>query len=382
VLTGLNTPLAVRVYGQDPKILAAEAAKVQQMMATIDGISNPRVEGAATQPTIEIEVNLDKAQQVGISPGDVRRAEATVLQGIQVGSVFEEQKVFDVIVKGTPATRRSVADVQSMLIDIPGGGHVRLGDVADVRVVQTPPVIRRDAVSRRVDVVADLGGRTSSAVVADLEKQLATMSFPIEYHAEVIAKTTADEIGIGRAIGFAIGAAIAALLLFQAAFNSWRLALVATAALPLSLTGGLVTGLFSGLTFGLGSLLGLLAILGLAARYITTMLSAIQGPHHMRTSSDDADTVYDRARESFGSMVTSAIAIAALVLPAVILGPRAGLEIVQPLAVVLLGGLVSSVVVALFLLPSAYMHLIPHQDAEALPHHEDELQPVAAATGA
>jgi Cu/Ag efflux pump CusA len=312
----------------------------------------------------------------------VRRAEAAVLQGIQVGSVFEEQKVFDVIVKGTPATRRSIADVQSMLIDIPGGGHVRLGDVADVRVVQTPPVIRRDAVSRRVDVVADLGGRSSSAVVADLEKQLATMSFPIEYHAEVIAKTTADEIGIGRAIGFAIGAAIAALLLFQAAFNSWRLALVATAALPLSLTGGLVTGLFSGFTFGLGSLLGLLAILGLAARYITAMLSAMQGPHRMRTSSDDADTVYDRARESFGSMVTSAIAIAALVLPVVILGPRAGLEIVQPLAVVLLGGLVSSVVVALFLLPSAYVHLIPRQDAEAPPQHEDELQPVAAATGA
>ena len=382
VLTGLNTPLAVRVYGQDPKILAAEAVKVQQMMAAIDGISNPRVEGAATQPTIEIEVNLDKAQQVGISPGDVRRAEATVLQGIQVGSVFEEQKVFDVIVKGTPATRRSVADVQSMLIDIPGGGHVRLGDVADVRVVQTPPVIRRDAVSRRVDVVADLGGRNSSDVVADLEKQLATMSFPIEYHAEVVAKTTGDEIGIGRAIGFVIGAAIAALLLFQAAFNSWRLALVATAALPLSLTGGLVAGLFNGLAFGLGSLLGLLAILGLAARYITTMISAMQGADRTRSNEDDADTVYHRAGESSGSMITSAIAIAALVLPVVILGPRPGLEIVQPLAVVLLGGLVSSLLVALFVLPSAYEHLIPRRDAEAPPEHGDELQPVAAATEA
>jgi Cu/Ag efflux pump CusA len=269
-----------------------------------------------------------------------------------------------------------------MLIDVPGGGHVRLGDVADVRVVQTPPVIRRDAVSRRVDVVADLDGRSSSAVVADLEKQLATMSFPIEYHAEVIAKTTADEIGIGRAIGFAIGAAIAALLLFQAAFNSWRLALVATAALPLSLTGGLITGLFSGLTFGLGSLLGLLAILGLAARYITTMLSSIQGENRMRTDDDDADTVYERARETFGSMIISGIAIAALALPIVILGPRPGLEIVQPLALVLLGGVVSSLIVALFLLPSAYLHLIPPRAEEAPPEHEDELQPAVAATGA
>jgi hypothetical protein len=97
---------------------------------------------------------------------------------------------------------------------------------------------------------------------------------------------------------------------------------------------------------------------------------------------DSADTVYDRARESFGSMIISGIAIAALVLPIVILGPRSGLEIVQPLAVVLLGGVVSSLVVALFLLPSAYLHLIPPQAAEEPPEHEDERQPITATTGA
>ena len=87
--------------------------------------------------------------------------------------------------------------------------------------------------------------------------------------------------------------------------------------------------------------------------------------------------VYDRARQSFGSMIISGIAIAALALPIVILGPRPGLEIVQPLAVVLLGGVVSSLIVALFLLPSAYLHLIPPRAEEAPPEHEDELQPVA-----
>ena len=423
VLTGLSTPIAVRVYGQDPAILAAEAAKVQQMMGQVDGVVDPRVEDAATQPTIEIEVDLDKAQAVGLTPGDVRRAEATVLQGIQVGSVFEEQKVFDVIVKGTPATRASVAEVQAMLIDKPGGGHVRLDQVADVRIVQTSPVIHRDAVSRRVDVVAGLQGRSSADVVADLERQLATMSFPIEYHAEVVANTTAEEIGLGRAIGFAVGAVIAALLLFQAAFNSWRLALVATAALPLSLTGGLVTGLFDGLTFGLGALLGLLAVLGLAARYITTMVATIQGPDGSRTNDelrahravspptssslaeertppltppqhseaqsstlaardDGADTVYDWARECSSSLIISAVAIAALALPVVVLGPRAGLEILHPLALVLLGGLVSSLVVALFVVPSAYLHLVPQQEGNAPPELEDEQEPVATGRGA
>jgi Cu/Ag efflux pump CusA len=381
VLTGLNTPIAVRVFGEDPQVLAAEAAKVQQLMTKISGVANPRVEGAVTQPTIEIEVDLDKAQQAGISPGDVRRAEATLLQGIQVGSVFEDQKVFDVIVLGTPATRNSVAAVQSLLIDRPGGGQIRLGDVADVRIAQTQPVIRRDAVSRRLDVVADLDGRSAGAVAADLEQQLATMSFPLEYHAEVITNSTADEVNSGRAIGFAIAAIIAAFLLFQAAFNSWRLALVATAALPLSLTGGLLTGLIGGRTFGLGALLGMLAVLGLATRYITLMLTTIQGPDGRRNRDDDAATVHGRAEEPFGSLIISGAALAAVALPFVVLGPRPGLEILHPLALVLLGGLVSTLVVALLLLPSVYLHLVPPQAEDAPPPPEEEPEAVAASPG-
>ena len=393
VLTGLNTPVAVRVYGEEPQVLAAEAAKVQQLMTTIGGVVNPRIESAITQPTIEIEVDLDKAQQVGITPGVVRRAEATLLQGIQVGSVFEDQKVFDVIVLGTPATRSSVAAVQSLLIDRPGGGHVRLGDVADVRIAQTPSVIHREAVSRHLDVVADLDGRSVGAVAADLEQQLGTTNFPLQYHAEVIANSTADEVQIGRSIGFGIAAVIAAFLLFQAAFNSWRLALVATAALPLSLTGGLLTGLIGGRTFGLGALLGMLAVLGLAARYIAVMLTTIQGRDGRRGGDDDeqlaqqrtlaardgdAATVHDRAGESFGSLIISAAAVAAVALPFVVLGPRPGLEILHPLALVLLGGLVSSLVVAVFLLPSAYLHLVPQQADEAPPPHEEEPEAVPA----
>jgi Cu/Ag efflux pump CusA len=381
LLTGLNTPIAVRVFGEDPEVLAAEAAKVQQLMGGVDGVVNPRVEGGTTQPTIEIEVDLDKAQQVGISPGDVRRAEATLLQGIQVGSVFEEQKVFDVIVLGTPATRSSVSAVQSLLIDRPGGGHVRLGDVADVRIAQTQPVIRRDAVSRRLDVVADLDGRSAGAVAADLERQLATTSFPLEYHAEVIANSTEDEIQLGRVIGFGIAAIIAAFLLFQAAFNSWRLALVATAALPLSLTGGLLTGLIGGRTFGLGALLGMLALLGLAARYIALMITAIQGPDGRRNSDDDAATVYGRAGETFSSLIISGAALVAVALPFVVLGPRPGLEILHPLALVMLGGLVSSLVVALFLLPSAYVHLVPQQADDEPPPREEEPETVAVGAG-
>ena len=180
-----------------------------------------------TQPTVEIEVDLGRAQREAIKPGDVRRAEAVLLQGIQVGSVFEEQKVFDVVVQGVPETRRSVASVRNLLIDTPDGDHVRLREVADVRVSQTPIAIQREAVSRYLDIEADVSGRSLDTVASDVEDRLADVSFPLEYHAEVLQSTTGEEINGGRMLAFAGAAAIAIFLLLQAAFRSWRLAVLA-----------------------------------------------------------------------------------------------------------------------------------------------------------
>ena len=276
VLTGLDTPLAVRLFGQDPVVLAAQAERVKELMSGVDGLVSAQIRQQPLQPTIEIEVDLEKAQRLGVSPGDVRRAEATLLQGIQVGSVFEEQKVFDVVVQGAPETRRSMEDVRNLLIDRPGGGYFRLGDVADVRTVQTAAVIHRDAVSRRLDIVAGVDGRSVSEVAADLEQRLAGQDLPLEYHAEILLNSTAEEIGFNRAIGFAIAAAVAAFLLFQAAFQSWRLAAITLLALPVSLVGGLIAGLLAEQQLSLGALLGLLAGLGLAARMSTMMVSTLQ----------------------------------------------------------------------------------------------------------
>ena len=370
VLTGLDQPVAVRMFGQDPTVLAAQAEKVREVMAGIDGVVDPRVDLPETQATIEIEVDLEKAQRAGVTPGDVRRAEATLLQGIQVGSVFEEQKVFDVIVQGVPATRQSVDAVRNLLMDRPGGGYVTLGDVADVRIVQTPSVISRDAVSRRVDVVAGVDGRRVGEVVADLEAQLGTLSFPMEYHAEVIARSTAEEIGTGRAIGFAVAGVFAAFLLFQAAFRSWRLALVATLAVPLALVGGVLATVFSGFTFTLGSILGFLALFGLAARFIVSTLTEIQAADH--EAREDAD-VHTAAAGRFGSVLTSVLALVALSLPFVVFGPVPGLEIVHPLAVVLLGGLVTTFVVTVFLLPAVYHHVAARPGRRQRREPEDEL---------
>jgi CzcA family heavy metal efflux pump len=380
VLTGADQPLAVRVYGEDLAVLRAQAARVQEVMGDVDGVVDAQVEAPGTEPTIEIEVDLEKAQAFGLTPGHVRRAEATLLQGIQVGSVFEEQKVFDVIVRGTPATRSGVQSVRRMLIDTPQGGHVRLDQVADVRVVPSPSVVDREAVSRYVDVQAGVEGRSVGAVAADIEDRLTQMEFPIEYHAEVLTGGTSEEIGRPWVLGTAVGAAIAVFLLLQALFGSWRLAVLVFVTLPLSLVGGLLSGLLDGLDLSLGSMLGFLAVFGLATRLNLVLVARIRALETEMPGSDRADTVRQVASERLAPVTVSVLALAALVAPFAFLGSQPGLEIMRPMALVILGGVVSSALMTLLVLPALYLHLAPPVRYDVSEMDADYEMPVNAET--
>jgi CzcA family heavy metal efflux pump len=354
VLTGADKPLTVRVFGQDQAVLRREAAKIRRLMSQVNGVVDPRVKFAGAQPSLEIQVDLAKARQEGIKPGDVRRAEATLLQGIQVGSVFEDQKVFDVIVRGEPATRQSVGAVRDLLIDKPEGGQVRLGDVADVRVVDRPAVIKRDAVSRYLDVAANVSGRSLGDVSHDVEGRLASVALPLEYHAEVLNQTTKDEIGAAQMAAFGLAAAIAIFLLLQAAFGSWRLAALAFLTVPVALVGGVVGVLIDGAGLSLGAGIGFLALFGLAARNGVVLM------RHFQDLEDEGkpfgvELIERGARDRLAPIVLSAAGVALVMLPFAIMGSGPGLEVLNPMAAVVLCGLISSTALSLLVLPTLYL---------------------------
>ena len=135
-----------------------------------------------------------------------------------------------------------------------------------MRVAQSAAVIKRDAVSRYLDVEADVNGRSVGDVANDIENRLANLSLPLEYHAEVLQQTTGGEINSGRMLAFALGCAIAIFLLLQAAFGAWRLAVLALVTVPVALAGGMVAALIGGAELSLGSLIGFLALFGIAVR--------------------------------------------------------------------------------------------------------------------
>jgi Cu/Ag efflux pump CusA len=358
VFFGTDKPLRVRVFGQEQQALEDEATKIAKIVGEVEGVKNATVETPEQQPTLEIEVDLDKARKSGVKPGDARRAEAIIVQGILVGSVFEDQKVFDVVVQGNPDIAKDPDAVKNLLIDRPEGGHVRLSDIADVREGTSPTVIQRDEVSRKLDITMDVDGRNLEDVTEEIEEKLQDVEMPLEYHAKVIDKSLAEEIDRGQSIAFALAAALAVLLLIQAAVRSWRLAGLAYLAVPSALLGGVVALLLlgDGLTIATGA--GLLAVLVLAVRNTLTSLDAA-------TRGDDAS---DGALDRFTPVVTSSLAIAAIMLPFAFMG-GIGLEILRPMAIVVLGGLVTTVLHALFVLPAlsaAFPAPEPDPDEEIL----------------
>jgi Cu/Ag efflux pump CusA len=355
--------VAVRIYGQDLAVLGIKAEEVRTAMSGITGIDAPSVVAPITEPTVEIEVDLEKAAAHGLKPGDVRRAATSLLSGIQVGNLFEEQKVFEVVVWGTPELRTSLDSIRDLQFDTPSGALVRLRDVADVRVQPSPSVIDREGVMRYLDVTADVAGRDLGAVIQDLETRVASVPFAIEYHAEIRSAAMLHQDAQTRLFAIVAGVAILVLLLLQAAFGVWRMAFLVLLALPVAVVGGVVATLATGDLFTLGAVAGLILVGSITVRHAIALVDRFRRLEEAGEASS-LEVALAGVQERLLPILTTMLGTAAFSLPFIALGDVAGLEIMRPVAIFALGGLISSLVLLLFILPSIYMLSGPSPESE------------------
>jgi Cu/Ag efflux pump CusA len=367
VLTRTGAPIVVRVQGPEREVLHGEAEKVAKILGDIPGIVNARVESEIVAPQVEIKVDLAAAGRVGLKPGDIRRAAATVFSGIEVGNLFEQQKVFEVVVWSAPESRRSLTSIRELLINTPEEGYVRLGDLAEVRVVPTPAVIEREGATRRIDIHADVAGRTIAATASEVSERLRQAKFPLEYHAVLLGEQAERSAEGWRTFFTALAAAIGIYLLLQACFQSWRLASAAFISIVVALAGGVLATFLAGGTVYFGSLAGGLAILAIAVRNGILLINRYQSLESEESESFGPRLVLRGGSERLGPILTSATAIALALLPFAILGNIAGLEILHPMAIAILGGVVASAFVSLFVLPALYLRLARPQPKPEMP---------------
>ncbi len=354
-VTGEDEEIVVRIYGQDIAVLREKAIEVQSALAGIDGIVDPKIEQQIEEPSLEIKPNLAKARAYGLKPGNVRRAAATLLSGIDVGLLFEDNKVFDVVVWGAPEIRNSLTSINELLLDTPNGQYVELQDVADVKIVPIPTVVEREGVARRIDITANAQGRALGSIALDVDQRIKQIAFPLEYHAEVLGEYAERQAAERRTMAFGLAAAIGIFLLLQAAFGSWRLAVVTFVALPAALVGGILAAYTASGIISLGSLAGLLAVFAIAARNILVLIRHFQNLENEEGLEHGLDLVLRGVKDRSVPILMTALVTALAVLPLVVSGTIAGHEILHPMAVVILGGLVTSTLVSLVIIPALYL---------------------------
>ena len=355
VLSGSSQTFAVRIYGPDLKIIHTLAEQLRDSLSDIPGMTDLNVQLQSEVPQVQVKVNLAAARRYGLKPGDVRRASATLLAGEEVGDIFKDGKAYDVNVWSTPATRTSLTSIRDLPIDTPRGSQVRLGDVADVQIRPAQSVIYRENDSRRIDVGAEVTGNDIGKVMDAIDDRVEGFTFPLGYHAVVLGEGREREQAQARLLGFALAAALGVFLILLASFENTRLAVLGFLTLPSALVGGLLAVYLTGEVISLGSLVGFLTVFGIAARNQIMLISHYQHLERSEGESFGPALALRGARERLSPIAMTALATGLALVPLVARGDIPGHEIEYPMAIVILGGLVTSTLLNLFVVPSLYL---------------------------
>jgi CzcA family heavy metal efflux pump len=370
VLTGTSSSIVVRIYGPDLTVLRAKAKEVEAALSKVEGVTNLKVESQDLVPQVEVRLRAAAAERLGLNPGQVRRAVTTLLRGMKVGEVYENQKKFDVVVWGHPKARADLAALHELRIDLPLGGQVPLRDVADIGIVPAPNEVKRDNGSRRIDVTCDAKGRDLGSVARDIEAAVRSLPFDLGYHPEFLGEYAARQASQQRLLALGAISLLGILLILYIDFQSLRLTLMVALTIPFALIGGVVAAWIAGGILSLGSLIGFVTVLGIAARNGIMLVSHYRHLQQFEGEPFGVNLVIRGAEERLIPILMTVLTTALALLPLAISGNKPGHEIEYPLAVVIVGGLVTSTILNLFLLPPLYLlwgrHAVPSTDEDHL----------------
>jgi CzcA family heavy metal efflux pump len=354
VLTGTSAALVVRLYGSDLAVLRDKAAEVGRALAGVPGVADLKVEPQTLVPHIQVRLRPEAAALFGLTAGQVRRAASTLIQGARAGEVYRQRIPVAVTVWGDERVRHDLASLREALIDTPSGARVPLGDVAEFEIAPTPNEIKHENASRRIDVTLNVAGGDLGQVAREVQDRVLALAFEPGYHPEFLGEYAVRQAARDRLAWLAAAALLGILVLLHVDFRSPRLVLLLALTLPFALIGGVVGAFLGGGVLSLGSLVGFVTVLGVAARNGLLLVS-----HYRHLEREEGVTfgptlALRGAEERLAPILMTAACAALALLPLIVKGNVPGHEIEYPMAVVILGGLVTSTGLNLFLMPALY----------------------------
>jgi CzcA family heavy metal efflux pump len=355
VLTGTSASIVVRIYGSNLEELRSTARSVSDAMKDVPGVATLKIEPQVLVPQVVIKMRPDAASRFGLTPGIMMRSVGTLVNGTQVGEIFRDQKIFGVVVRGEPRLSVDVTSLRGLMIDTPSGAQVPLEEVAEIRVTPAPNAIQREGASRRIDVTCNVSGRDLGSVASDIEQRvLQQVQFPDGFHPEFLGEFAEAQASQQRILYLSLFAVIAIVLILFVDFQSWRIVGIITLMLPLALLGGVAGAWLAGGSVSLGSLVGFVTILGIAARNGIMLLSHYRHLQMEENVPFGIKLFLRGAEERLAPILMTALTTGLALVPLIVTGNISGQEIEYPMAFVILGGLVTSTLLNLFVLPVVY----------------------------
>jgi len=370
LLSGTRAQIAIKLFGADLGVLRTKAGEIRDAMAKVPGIVDLLVEPQVGVPQVQINLERRAAAAVGLRAEDLAETVETAFSGHVVSQVLQEQRSYDIVVRLDDAARESVETIRRTLIDTPSGARVPIGQVAEVRVDAGPNTINRENVQRRIIVQANVAGRDLGSVIAEVRQAIATrVALPQGYFVQYGGQFESQERA-QRQIATLSGAAIGGIfLLLYLALRSARLAALVMANLPLALIGGVVMVFVGGGTLSIASLIGFITLFGIATRNGLMLIT-----HYSHLMEEEGvgfrDAIVQGSMERLSPILMTALVTGIGLVPLALGAGEPGKEIQQPMAVVILGGIVTSTALNMVVLPALYLrygHAVRRREREEPP---------------
>ncbi len=357
MLSGTRAAIAVKLFGDDLYTMRVHAEQLRRVIATVPGAVDVSIEQQIDIPQVVVDFDPDRVARAGTHRGELAEAMERALAGEAVTTVIEGQRAYDVVVRYAAPPAGARQDLEALArtpIDVPGHGLLPLGMLADLREDVGPNAISREAGQRKMVIMANVSGRDLGSVVADIRARVEReVTLPEGYFVVYGGQFESQERASRTLQVLGVMVVLAIFLILQLAFGSSGRALLVMINLPLALIGGVVAVWLGDRVLSVGSLIGFITLFGIATRNGIMLVSHFEHlRHHEGASLDEA--VVRGSVERLSPILMTALCAGLALVPLVLAGGEPGNEIQSPMALVILGGLLSSTALNLYLVPALY----------------------------
>ena len=368
LIAGVRSDVAIRIYGDDLDTLAVLGANVETLLRQVDGGKDVRVEQMKGLPMISVEPQRDHLALLGLTVVDIQNALQTATSGRQTGLIYEGDRRFKLVVRMDDAYRRDIKALAQIPVAIPGNAnpdlsYVPLGEVANIKEIQGPSQVNRESGKRNVVVTANVEGRDLGSFITETQELMRSqLDLPSGYWLGYGGTFEQLQSAIGRLSILVPLTLLLILMLLYSAFNSLRDSLVVFTGVPLALTGGVMALILRDMSLSISAIVGFIALSGVAVLNGVVMLSFIR---ELREKGETLLVAIQQGASQRLRPVLMTALVASLGFVPMAINTGAGAEVQRPLATVVIGGIVSSTLLTLVVLPALYLLVHYFSDRKA-----------------